>query len=181
MPAPDTIVTKRLILRRADERDSAAIVRLTNDPLISRRPYTGRDVLRLLSRARVPPVGDCPGDYFFAPRGNPRVVMGHIRLFESDGFVILGYWTSRPYRNKGYTLEACRAVVACAFARPGIERIHITCRLGNRASQRIIKKLGSRFTEQAMGYSGLMQRKVPVLRHILERSAWERRPLQYGV
>ncbi len=180
MPAPDTIVSKRLVLRRVEERDAAAIARLTSDRLISWRPYTRRDVQRLLSLARFPSAGDCPGDYWIAPGGNPRILMGLVRIFERDGYVILGYWTGRPYRNKGYTFEACRAIIARTFAAPGIERIHMTCRLGNRASQHIIRKLGSRFTERAMGYSGLMRRKVPVLRHVLERSAWERQSQQYG-
>jgi RimJ/RimL family protein N-acetyltransferase len=175
MPAPDAITTKRLILRRAEERDAAAVVRLSNDRLISRRPYTGRDVQRILSRGQVPPAGCCPGDYLIASKGNPGLVMGYIRVFESDGYIILGYWTGRAYRNRGYASEACRAIVACTFDAPAVERIHMTCVRGNCASQRIIKKLGSRFIEQAMGYSGRMQRKVPVLRHVLERRVWARK------
>jgi RimJ/RimL family protein N-acetyltransferase len=186
MPAPDTITTKRLILRRADERDAVAIARFLNDPQISlntykiRYPFTGRDLRRYMGRALAPHSADELGRYLITPRHNPRLVMGGAGIHSVNGTLNLGYWIGRPFRKRGYMFEACEALVHQTFETLDCACISITCMLGNHASQRIIEKLGSRFTGRSSGRSALLRQRVPILNYVLERSAWAQRQQRNG-
>jgi ribosomal-protein-alanine N-acetyltransferase len=56
----------------------------------------------------------------------------------------LGYWLAEPFWGRGLTTEACRAVLALAFAEYGPERIQARVIDGNHASARVLAKLGFR-------------------------------------
>ncbi len=56
----------------------------------------------------------------------------------------LGYWTGKPYWNRGYCTEAAAAVLEHGFTELGLHRIHAQCMSGNRASGRVLEKLGMR-------------------------------------
>ena len=64
-----------------------------------------------------------------------RVCAGHI------GFQIL-----EPFRGHGYAFQACRAIAP--FVRSVYEAVTITCDPDNRASIRIIERLGASFTDE---------------------------------
>lgn len=62
----------------------------------------------------------------------------------ADGLEI-GYWVHVDRVGRGLATEATAALVAAAFAIPGVERIRIQCEEGNGASARVPEKLGFRF------------------------------------
>jgi [ribosomal protein S5]-alanine N-acetyltransferase len=54
----------------------------------------------------------------------------------------LAYWIGRPYWGQGYATEAGARVVAYAFAELGINRVAAQGMSRNRASMRVMEKLG---------------------------------------
>ncbi|MEP6690586.1 MAG: GNAT family N-acetyltransferase [Gemmatimonadaceae bacterium] len=56
----------------------------------------------------------------------------------------LGYWVAVPHWNRGYGTEAGRAVIALAFGELGLHRVQARHFLRNRASGRVMEKLGMR-------------------------------------
>lgn len=59
-----------------------------------------------------------------------------------DGTVELGYSLLQPYRNRGYTTEAVKALVSWAFRHPEVTRVIAEAQLGNIASISVLKKAG---------------------------------------
>ena len=65
----------------------------------------------------------------------------------------LGYWLAEPFWGKGYTVEACRAVLNFAFAEYVPERMQARVIDGNTASERVLTKLGFR-------HEGMLRRSL---------------------
>jgi RimJ/RimL family protein N-acetyltransferase len=56
----------------------------------------------------------------------------------------LGYWIGVPLWRRGYATEAARAVVEFGFANLGLHRIHAHYFAENKASGRVLEKIGMR-------------------------------------
>jgi RimJ/RimL family protein N-acetyltransferase len=54
----------------------------------------------------------------------------------------LAYWIGRPYWGQGYATEAGARVVAYAFEEHGLNRVMAKAMRRNRASTRVMEKLG---------------------------------------
>jgi RimJ/RimL family protein N-acetyltransferase len=61
----------------------------------------------------------------------------------------LGYWMGRPSWGKGLMTEAASAVTRWAFETLGLHKVTVTCFEGNVGSQRVIEKIGFRFSCRA--------------------------------
>lgn len=61
---------------------------------------------------------------------------------DASGTVDIGYSVVEPYRRRGYTFEAARALRDWAFAQPGVTRLTGDCLPDNIGSARILQKLG---------------------------------------
>jgi RimJ/RimL family protein N-acetyltransferase len=57
----------------------------------------------------------------------------------------LGYWIGRPYWGRGYATAACRRLLAHGFERMRLGLVVARCGSANRASLRVLDKLGLRF------------------------------------
>jgi ribosomal-protein-alanine N-acetyltransferase len=68
---------------------------------------------------------------------------------DDEGTVEIGYSLLPPYRNKGYTTEAVKALVSWTFQHPQMTRVIAEARPGNTASVRVLQKAG--FTEIGPG------------------------------
>ena len=68
----------------------------------------------------------------------------------------LGYWIAEPFWGKGYTAEACRAVLELVFAEYAPERMQARVIDGNHASARVLAKLG--FREEGVLRRSLLRR-----------------------
>jgi RimJ/RimL family protein N-acetyltransferase len=64
----------------------------------------------------------------------------------TDNSAELGYWVGKPYWGKGYATQACGKLVAYAFSERGFGQINSNCLLENRASYRVLEKLGFHLT-----------------------------------
>ena len=65
-----------------------------------------------------------------------------LRIHPDDRRAELGYWLGEPYWGQGYATEACRAVLAFAFATLNLHRVHACHFARNPASARILAKIG---------------------------------------
>jgi RimJ/RimL family protein N-acetyltransferase len=54
----------------------------------------------------------------------------------------MGYWVGRPFWGRGYATAACAQLVAFAFDRVPVRRLHAYPLARNRASCRVLEKLG---------------------------------------
>jgi len=63
----------------------------------------------------------------------------------------IGFMLANDESGRGYMTEACRAVVAFGFEKMGLEAVKAKSLPGNRASIRILEKLGMRKEKQIQG------------------------------
>ena len=89
----------------------------------------------------------------------------------------LGYWIGRPYWGRGYATAAARRLLGHGFDRMGLEVVGARCLSANRASARVIEKLGFRFV--GLEASPTLKRPAePVRRYELARRDWRRAPVE---
>jgi ribosomal-protein-serine acetyltransferase len=84
-------------------------------------------------------------DYAFTVMEGGEVVGGvglHTPRLEGLGEV--GYWARSDRTRRGYTTEACNALLAFAFQTVRLYRVELRAGVENRASQRVAEKLGFR-------------------------------------
>ena len=67
----------------------------------------------------------------------------------------LGYWTGRPYWNKGYATEAAKAVVEFGFSDLRLNRIYARHLARNPSSGRVMEKIGMQ--EEGIARQDLMK------------------------
>ncbi|HXW63139.1 MAG TPA: GNAT family N-acetyltransferase [Candidatus Acidoferrales bacterium] len=159
--------TERLLLREfraADEPDIHAyacdpeVVRLMiwgpNTPEMTRTYLEG--VLEAQQRWPRPEVG------LAVELTSERRVIGSIGLRIKDArnrTADIGYILNRTYWGQGYMVEAARAVLDAAFRAVGLHRVWATCDPRNRASYRVMEKLG-------------MRREAHFRKDVMEKGEW---------
>lgn len=148
---PRTLRTSRLILRPPETDDAEAIFDgYARDPEVVRflfwsphaRIGETREFLRTAARA-------WDGERRFpwvilrrsAPEDGP---IGMIELRVSGHAADVGYVLAREAWSRGYMTEALRAVVRAALGTSGLRRISAYCHVDNRASIRVMEKVGMR-------------------------------------
>ena len=60
----------------------------------------------------------------------------------------LGYWIGRPYWGRGFATEAAAGILRHGFEALGLRRVSATTLRHNKASVRVLEKLGMRFERQ---------------------------------
>ncbi|MBX3579767.1 MAG: GNAT family N-acetyltransferase [Rhizobiaceae bacterium] len=173
--AVPALSTERLTLRVPREADIPELVELANN----------RRVAEML--ARLPhPYGEAEGRTFIAlVAGQPLSGAAYsLRQKSDDAFVgvaglnatarglELGYWIGEPYWGQGFATEAAHALVDLAFRETSIPVLHVSCRVINPASRRVIHKCGFQYAGQGMMDSAVAG-KVPVERYRLDRKTWQ--------
>jgi RimJ/RimL family protein N-acetyltransferase len=148
--AADTLRTGRLELRWLTADDAPLMLAIWNDPDFIRQ-VVDRGV-RTTAEARDAMHGMLAlyrthgyGAYRVAPAGGGPA-MGICGLFKRDIFEEpdIGYALLPAWRGQGYTFEAARAVLAEARDGLGLARVNAIVSPGNRASIRLLEKLGMR-------------------------------------
>ena len=143
--------TPRLLLRSLDRADVPNMVRLAGIQEIAAttlnipHPYTEEDALRFLETANQ----DFRRGHSvtFAISILPeRELCGAVGLTISDTHkhAELGYWIGVPFWGRGFATEAATAVVKFGFGTLRLNRIYAHHFKGNRASQRVLEKIGMR-------------------------------------
>ncbi len=149
--ARDTITTGRLALRPFSEDDVPAIVRLADDPEISRNtlripyPYTDAHARGWLATQQEESRAGTGAVFAITEReGGSLMGACGLEIFPEHRRAELGYWLGRDFWGKGYTTEAARAVTGWGFATLGLNRISAARFSDNEASGRVLEKIGMR-------------------------------------
>lgn len=150
-PTPPTLRTRRLVLRRLEERDEEALFAIFSNPEVmrywNRLPYTDRAEARdLVARARE---GAADGSFYQwgITRAEDDIVIGTGTLFQIDlthRRAEIGYALARDAWGHGYMNEALTALVEHAFETLGLHRLEADADPRNGASVRALERLGFR-------------------------------------
>lgn len=76
-----------------------------------------------------------------------------MRLEHKHDSAELGFWVGKPYWCNGFVTEAGKKVIQHGFNNLGLYRIEANHMVGNKASGRVLEKLG-------MNYEGLHRGKI---------------------
>jgi RimJ/RimL family protein N-acetyltransferase len=132
--------TERLTLRPFRRADAPVFAKLAGDWAVAsmtsdiRYPLSEVQAFAWLKPAR--------GEVRFAIEREGRLIGGVGFYRRRSGAAELGFWLGRPWWGYGYATEASRAVIALGFRTrrlPGFSSAHF---VDNRASARVLAKLG---------------------------------------
>jgi RimJ/RimL family protein N-acetyltransferase len=143
--------TDRLILRRFTPADLDCLYALDNDPEVMRYINGGTPTPRAVVKRDILPTfvrydERRPGFGFWAVVEKASGEwLGWICLRlsqEAPGQSILGYRLCRAAWGRGYATEGARALIRKGFEEWGVQRVVATTYEENRASRRVMEKLG---------------------------------------
>jgi RimJ/RimL family protein N-acetyltransferase len=144
---PETIETKRLVLRTFQFGDVDDVLAYAQDPEWSRhlrilpRPYERAHAEQFIARQLLLDRVTHPS-WAITLKGT---VIGGVNLrfnFEHRSAEI-GYSVARKHWRKGFCTEAARAVIDAAFSTHGdLNRVHARADADNVGSQRVMEKIG---------------------------------------
>jgi ribosomal-protein-alanine N-acetyltransferase len=150
---PPTLETDRLVLRAFEEADAEPLFPHAANPNVTR--FTLWDYHKTINDtfnfvrdyARCRYLEGVPEPYAICLKDDPQPVgaLGCFWASQPNRTMELGYWIGERFWNKGLVVEACRAVLAHAFAACGPERIQARVIAGNEPSVRVLAKLGFRY------------------------------------
>lgn len=168
------LLTERLVLRPPHEEDIEDLVRLADNRRIAEmlarvpHPYTERDARAFLAITSNAIGGGATYALTLADTG---AFIGTAGLVSRDHGIELGYWVGEPYWGNGYATEAAHALVDLAFRATLTNTVHVSCRVINPSSRRVIHKCGFQYAGQGM-LDSIVSGKVPVERYRLDRKTW---------
>ncbi len=145
-----TIEGNLVNIRRLRRSDVNSIQRNINNRQVSRYlegvpyPYTNKHAHRWVNSShRLAKTGTC---YFFGieDRGSGSIVggVGLNTVNLSDCNAEIGYWLGKRFWGRGFTTEAVRHIVVFSFDTLRLFRVYAFVNEPNRASIRVLEKLG---------------------------------------
>lgn len=166
--------TRRLILRAPCDSDIPALVQLADNlhvaQMLARMPHPYGEAE---ARAFIAMSGQKqPGVSYALTLAGTGTFIGGAGLNVKDRGLELGYWIGEPYWKRGYATEAAHALVDLAFRSTGIQVLHVSARVINPASRRVIHKCGFQYAGQGM-MNSIVAGQVPIERYRLDRKTWE--------
>ena len=168
------LVTNRLIMRAPRESDIPALVQLADNRHVAQmlarmpHPYGEAEARTFIAMSRIRQ----PGATYALTLAGTGILVGCAGLNARDRGLELGYWIGEPYWKQGYATEAAHALVDLAFQSTAISVLHVSARVINPASRRVIHKCGFQYAGQGM-MNSLVAGQVPVERYRLDRRTWE--------
>ncbi|MEO8684239.1 MAG: GNAT family N-acetyltransferase [Devosia sp.] len=170
---PAVLATARLRLRPSVSGDAVRAFAIQSD----------WDVTRMLSMASFPPNLDDLTAWFATHEQEWTEGNAYRFAVERDGAMIglvdldqvtateatLGYWLEQAAWGRRFGLEAAQAIVQFAFAELRLERLKAGHAADNRASGRILMRLGFRFLDVASRHSKSRGGDVLQWRYVAER------------
>jgi len=150
--------TERLILRPVEESDALDLCPIMNDPEVTQNlllphPYTEERAILWIRNAREALERRERYEMAVVPKDVGRAI-GICSLYRVSWEHLsaeIVYWIGKDHWGKGYVTEAARRMLEYAFAELGLERICVGCFTRNKASERVIEKLGFQYEGIARG------------------------------
>lgn len=150
MTFPEELLTARLLMRPPLEADCEEIfARYAHDPQVTRflswRPHTSVNHTIEFRRKALADVEAGRAFQWLIRSSETHKVLGMIGLRVDGHRVHLGYCLARETWGQGIATEAASAVVAAAMHEPTVWRLQAVCDIENRASARVLEKIGLTF------------------------------------
>ncbi|CAG0957816.1 MAG: GNAT family N-acetyltransferase [Rhizobiaceae bacterium] len=168
------LLTERLVLRAPHEDDVPDLARLANNRRVAEmlarmpHPYGETEARAFIAMTRQK---GRPGATYAVTLAETGAFLGCAGLNATDRGLEMGYWIGEPYWKQGYATEAAHALVDLAFRVTAINALHVSCRVINPASRRVIHKCGFQYAGQGM-LNSIVAGQVPVERYRLDRRTW---------
>ena len=155
---PDDVLTSRLRLRALSLDDVELILRGDRGALAARigarvpddwpGPALASSLPGIAARMAQNPMDTVGWVWAVIERGTAEMAgdIGFHSPVRGVAAVEIGYVIFPAARGRGYATEAAAALIAWAFAQPGVERVSAQIEPGNGASLRVAQKLGLRET-----------------------------------
>jgi RimJ/RimL family protein N-acetyltransferase len=157
------IETTRLRLVPLEAADAEVLRALTDDPAIVaaisflHSPFTLADAEALIAAN-----GNGHDLYRSIRRCDDNLLIGIIGSHHrGTGAVEIGYWIGTAFQRQGYALEAAHGLVGRLKAAVPAPRIVAECRPDNRASWRVLERLGFRPTGASGARPGRVELALP--------------------
>jgi RimJ/RimL family protein N-acetyltransferase len=151
--------TERLELSPWGEDDIEGLRALATDPEVVRYisngvPWPEERVREFFERQRrlYAERGYCM--WRLSAGGGEAIGFCGIQPLAETGEIEIGWWLAKEYWGRGLATEAARCALSDAFERVGLHRVVAIAMEANRASTRIMEKLGMRY-EKRMQHRGV--------------------------
>ncbi len=114
--------------------------------------------------------------FAIARRSHPHACVGTVSLrrYSRDRRAELGYWLAASAWGSGIATEACTAAVDFGFRELGLARVYAQVLAGNRASQRVLDKLGMVTEGVKRAHVRVDNKLTDVVFYGLLRDEWQR-------
>lgn len=144
---PVVLRSERLELRCVTSKDTEAIARACQDPLIALftqvpSPYRLSDARWFVNDAKSRWEQDDAYGFGFFLRSDDSLAGTCVLMNTPDGVIEIGYWTSPQCRGQGLTVEAIRCLCQWGFESLGVDSIRWCAVIGNEASRAVAVKAG---------------------------------------
>ena len=172
------LVTERLVLRPPHEDDIPELVALADNRRVAEmlarmpHPYGEAEARAFIAMCQLRQPGATYALTLVGQGPEAGAFVGCAGLNAKDRGLELGYWIGEPYWRQGFATEAAHALVDLAFRATGIPVLHVSARVINPASRRVIHKCGFQYAGQGM-MNSIVSGQVPIERYRLDRKTWE--------
>ena len=176
---PFSIVTERLEIRPWQPADRPAFAALATDPEMMRYmtngvPWTAAEIDAYFKRqaGTLEQHGICLGA--LVERSTGRVIgLAGLQYLGTTGDLETGYWVARDLWGNGYATEAASGALRHAFETLGGPRVTAITQPDNRASRRVMEKIGMTFLRETTGAAlGHRHPEIEVVLYAIEREEW---------
>ncbi len=144
-----SLSTRRLILRRIEERDTDDMYEYSCDRAVSKyllwSAHESKEQTRKFIRSVIKYYAkQLFYDWAIVEKKSGKMIgtCGFARIDEANNSAELGYVLSRSHWGNGYAPEAAQAVLQVGFCELGLNRIEARYMVENTASARVMEKLG---------------------------------------
>jgi [ribosomal protein S5]-alanine N-acetyltransferase len=161
------VATQRLILRPFRREDAGEFTRLAGDWAVASMtsdipfPFTQSEAMAWLRPVR--------GEVRFAIELQGRLIGGAGYYRRPSGAAELGFWLGRPWWGQGFATEAAQAVLRLGFKDPRLPGFTSAHFADNRASERVLIKLGFEATGRGTIACAARGADVPAVSYWLDR------------
>lgn len=144
--------TPRLLMRALENHQAKTLCALANGPKIADNtasipsPYTLETALDFIAgmQAKFRSVGLLSLGVHVRDTG-ALIGIASLRINATHHYGHLGGWTAADARNLGYATEAATALMDHGFAELGLHRVGSQCFSRNKASARVMEKIGLQY------------------------------------
>ena len=149
----NTIVTERLVIRPIDVSDADEIHKYAGDKEIDMMLFLPNDTVEQTVEFTQNAVHEWSKEKPFVREYvmlyNGRIIGGIDLEAPDESTFEIGWVVSKDYRNKGFTTEAGNALIGYAFEKLSAKKVIAHCDIRNRASEKVMKKLGMTLTDNS--------------------------------